>query len=748
MERNPRTPRIALVVGGCFKAIAQHPSLVDAHRVIYIDAYSETDDISSTPEVVPIDLARDETVRSLCAAFDPANGPHPLRLQHGSHLDRVITIMGCKSVDLAKGLGQVPAVAYLAWRARLEQGLAHTFRAMIDDLTVRAGGQLARIEIDVFHSNAGATGRGIANAVVQEICDLFQGRTVSVTHYVVGRMSFTGLGAHVHDNAPLGVLEDIAFQRQPPTQAKTVHRWLGVELPPVGNDVVLRSSLAALWAQAITAPKTRELLERPQANRSAADEWGSFTLVRSGWFRSTMDEDDVVAGAGQHVLRECERLLASGPMAPALTVVCDGAATPAEELVQGYPADLHKASLEALQGVTTADALAARVREGIRPPLPQVRFRLPDGSEVSAGALLRASGSPTLSQLVAELQQARAVRNAVALACEEETQVLAEQGELDRSVRRAGRNLQRAISLLCPRSLDEHLRALWQPPARRRLTFLNAAAAYRKVATERAMHEARLQALEALRDRADDLIRTIEEPLHVVRRAVERLLSQLPPPVDGRAVRYRALDEETPERQSAFEALLRASRTDNRDRLYQALRDMARGVTLAGLASILRLGPDADALAVVSRLDGEAEEQGPFWGGMPRTEAEIDQRIRVLPPVDGEVLRALQQARDEVGSNIQLVCAESMAGGIGVVTIDTYLVKRWADLLPPEYQQDLLATLSDPNAVALAHVPGSRLYTDGVFEALRFEPRPEVKELLGLAERQPRPEHGQPAEVA
>ncbi len=746
MERNPRTPRIALVVGGCFKAIAQHPSLVDAHRVIYIDAYSETDDIPSTPEVVPIDLARDETVRSLCASF-ASNGAHRLRLEHGAHLDRVITIMGCKSVDLAKGLGQVPAVAYLAWRARLEQGLAHTFRAMIDDLTVRAGGQLARIEIDVFNSNAGATGRGIANAVVQQICELFQGRTVSVTHYVVGRMSFTGLGAHVHDNAPLGVLEDIAFQRQPPTQAKTVHRWLGVELPPVGNDVVLRSSLAALWAQAITASRTRELLDRPQANRSAADEWGGFTLVRSGWFRSTMDEDDVVAGAGQHVLAECEQLLGTAPTVPALAAVCHGPILPPEEMVQGYPADLHKASLEALQGVTTADALAARVREAIRPPLPEVRFRLPDGSEVPASTVLRASGSPALAQLVAELQQARAARNAVAMACEEEARVLALHGELDRAVQRSARNLQRSISLLCPRTLDEHLRALWQPPARRRLAFLNAAAAYRKLATERALHEARLQALEAIRDRADDLIRSIEEPFRVVRRAVERLLSQLPPPADGRMVRYRALDEQVSERQTAFEALLRAARTDNRERLYQALREMARGVTLAGLASILRLGPDADALAVVSRLDGEPEEQGPFWGGMPRTEAEIDQRIRVLPPLDGDVLRALQQAKDEVGSDIQLVCAESMAGGIGVVTIDTYLVKRWADLLPPEYQQDLLATLADPDAVALAHVPGNRLYTDGVFEALRFEPSPEVRELLGLPVPPAVPGRGRAAEV-
>ncbi|MDI7276466.1 MAG: hypothetical protein QME94_10835, partial [Anaerolineae bacterium] len=543
-ERNPRTPRIALVVGGCFKAIAQHPSLVDAHRVVYIDAYSETDDVPSTSEVVPIDLARDETVRSLCAAFDSANGPHPLRHQHGAHLDRVITIMGCKSVDLAKGLGQVPAVAYLAWRARLEQGLAHTFRAMIDDLTVRAGGQLARIEIDVFNSNAGATGRGIANAVVEEICELFQGRTVSVTHYVVGRMTFTGLGAHVHDNAPLGILEDIAFQRQPPTQTKTVHRWLGVELPPVGNDVLLRASLAALWAQAITAPKTRELLDRPQANRSAADEWGNFTLVRSGWFRSVMDEDDVVAGAGQHVLRECSRLLGQAPTGMSLTAVCQAPPLPPEELVQGYPADLHKASLEALQGVTSADALAARVREGARRPPPEVRFQLSDGSELPAGALFRAPGSSGLAQLLADLQQARAMRGAILLARDEEARALVEQGDLDRAVRRANRNLQGAISLLCPRTLDEHLRALWQTPSRRRLAFLSAAAAYRKAAAQRAEREARLQALEALREGADDLIRTIEEPFQVMRRAVERLLGQLPPPVDSRAVRYRALDEE------------------------------------------------------------------------------------------------------------------------------------------------------------------------------------------------------------
>ncbi len=732
--RNLRTPRIALVVGGCFKTIAQHPSIVDAHRVVYIDAYSETDDVPSTTELIPIDLARDETVRSLCARYNGGIG-EPRRPQGPqAHTDRVIGIMGCKSVDLAKGLGQVPAVAYLAWRVRLEQGLADTFRAMIDGLTVGAGGQLARIEIDIFHSNAGATGRGIANAVVETICELFQGRTVSVTHYVVGRMSFTGLGSHVHDNAPLGVLEDIAFQRQPPTQAKTVHRWLGVELPPVGNDVVLRSAHAALWAQAIAAPKTRELLDRPQANRSAADEWGNFTLTRAGWFRSAMAEDDVVAGAALHALREEERLLAESATATASLAVAYEAAPPApQEQVQGFAGELQKAAREALAGVTNADALNAAVQQGIRRGEPKVRLRRPSGAEVPAGTLFRPPASSDYRTLLQALQEAQAIQAAITRALEEENRLLAEQGDLDRAVRRANRSLQRAIAMLCPRGLDEHLRALWYPAARRRLAFLHAATAYRKYASEQAEHDARRQALENLRERAAELIRAIQEPFQVVRRALERLLGQLPPPVDSRSVRFHGLDEEIYERQTAFEVLLRAARTSNPERLYDELRQMARGVTLDGLAAILRLSPGADALAVVNKLDNEADEMGPYWGGMPRPHAEIDQRIRVLPPLEEDLYRALEQAKEEIASDIQLVCAESMAGGIGVVAIDTYLVKQWADLLSPEYQQDLLATLANPDALALAHVPGRKLYVDGVFDALHYVPTAEVQSLLGIS---------------
>jgi hypothetical protein len=738
-ERNPRVPRIALVVGGCFKAIAQNPAVVDAHRVVYIDAYSETDDVPSVPELIPIDLARDETVRSLCARFDGSDEAQ-LAGDQQAHIDQVIRIMGCKSVDLAKGLGQVPAVAYLAWRTRLQQGLTDTFRAMIDDLTVGAGGQLARIEIDVFHSNAGATGRGIANAVVETICELFQGRTVSVTHYVVGRMSFTGLGAHVHDNAPLGVLEDIAFQRQPPTQAKTVHRWLGVELPPVGNDVVLRSSYAALWAQAITAPKARELLDRPQANRSAASEWGNFTLTRASWYPSAMDEDDVVAGAGQHVLREIERLLAHEPDGREhLTVAYATPTLPPEEMVHGFAADLQKASYEALRGVSAADSLRVLVEQGVRFARPEVRFRPANGDEVLPASLLRPPSSQEYALLQADLQRARVIRLALGQAIDEENEALAEQGDLARAARRSAQTLQRAIATLCPRGLDEHLRALWYPAGRRRLAFLHAAAAYRKVAAQRAEREARLESLVALRDRADDMIRTAEEPFLAIRRALQRLLAKLPPPVDSRSVRFGALDEEVRERQTAFEALLRATRTDNADRLYHELRQMARGVTLEGLAAILRLGTNADALAVVNRLDRDAEEMGPYWGGMPRPDAEIDQRMRVLPPVEGEVLRALLQARDEIGSDIQLVAAESMAAGVGIVGIDTYLVKRWSELLSPEYQHDMLMTLSSHGAVALAHVPGSKVYTDGVFEALRFTPDREIRQLLGLRDEAPKP---------
>ncbi len=779
-ERNPRTPRIALVVGGCFKAIAQHPSIVDAHRVVYIDAYSETDDVASTAELVPIDLARDETVRSLCARFDQANGGHPLRREHPAHIDRVISIMGCKSVDLAKGLGQVPAVAYLAWQARLEQGLTGTFRAMIDDLTIRAGGQLTRIEVDVFHSNAGATGRGIANAVVETICDLFQGRTVSVSHYVVGRMSFTGLGSHVHDNAPLGVLEDMAFQKHPPTQAKTVHRWLGIELPPVGNDTVLRASYAALWAQAITAPKTRELLDRPQANRSAAAPWGNFTLTRAGWFRSAMNEDDVVAGAARHVLGEIKHLLAAGtaPQVP-LGVAYEVPAAPAGELVQGFAVDLQKAAADALAGVLGADGVQAVVQQGISRPEPEVRFQRGNDA-LAVGSLLRSAppgfpsrpsgpaaglpagrggapheampsaarlvGSPgsadaqrgprgvapaaDLAGLVASLQQARAVREAIVGALEEENHALVEQGDLDRAMRRARANLKQAIALVAPRSLEEHIRALWYPQGRRRLTFLHAARSYRQVAGERAEHEARIRPLQTLLERADDMIRTAQEPFVVLRRALERLLAQLPPPVDDRSVRYHSLGEEAHAHETVFEVLLRAARTDNPERLYQELRATTRGVTLDGLASILKLGPDANPLAVVNRLDKSAEVMGPYWGGMPRPDAELDQRIRVLPPLEGDLYRELLQAKDEIASDIQLVCAQSMAAGIGIVCIDTYLVKEWYDLLTPEYQQDLLATLSSPEATALAHVPGSQLYVDGVFEALHFAPGPEVKELL------------------
>ena len=731
-ERNLRTPRIALVVGGCFKAIAQHPSIVDAHRVIYIDAYSETDDVASTPELVPIDLARDETVRSLCARFDrPGNGQSALP-GSPAHLDRVIAIMGCKSVDLAKGLGQVPAVAYLAWQARLEQGLASTFRAMIDDLTVRAGGQLTRVEVDVFHSNAGATGRGIANAVVRAIDELFQGRMVSVTHYVVGRMSFTGLGVHVHDNAPIGVLEDMAFQKRPPTQPKTVHRWLGVELPPVGNDVVLRSAYAALWAQAITAPKTRELLDRPQANRSAADEWGSFTLTRAGWFRSQMNESDVVAGSAQHMLREIERVLGESATPQAsLTLAYETPPAPPEELVQGFPVDLYKAAADALEGVLTADSLQAAVQQGVRQVEPKISFRRPSGEVLAPGALFRPPAAADYAGLLAELEQAQAIRRAVAQALDEGSQRLVAQGELDRALRRSRRSLQRAIGLLCPRSLDEHVRALWYPAGRRRLIFLHAAMAYRRVASEWAEQEARSKALEMLLERANDLVRATQEPFQTIRRALERLLGKLPPPVDGRSVHFRALDEEVHERETMFEALLRAARTDNLDRLQEVLRLGARGVTLEGLASILKLGPEADALAVVNKLDGDIGEAGPFWGGLPRPNAEIDQRIRVLPPLESELLRDLLQAKDEIGSDVQLVTAESMAGGIGIVAIDTYLVKQWPDLLPPEYQQDLLGTLVNADALAMAHVPGEDVFLDGVLEALHVRLSPAALEILG-----------------
>jgi len=448
-----------------------------------------------------------------------------------------------------------------------------------------------------------------------------------------------------------------------------------------------------------------------------------------------MREDDVVAGAAQHVLREIEHLLRTGAAVQTpLTVVYETPAPPPEELVQGFPADLQKACFEALQGVSAADSLQALVQQGVRRPQPEVRFRRANGNELPAATLLRPPTTSDYALLLADLQQLQGVRTAIARAIEEESGIAAEQGELDRTVRRNSRNLQRAIAMLCPRSLDQHLRALWYPAGRRRLVFLHAAVAYRKFAAQRAEHEARLQALQALRDRADEMIRAAQEPFQAMRRALERLLAKLPPPVDSRSVGFGTLADEIHGRLTAFEVLLRAARTDNPERVYRELRQMARGVTLEGLAAILRLGANADALAVVNKLDLEAEEMGPHWGGMPRPGAEIDQRIRVLPPLEGDLLRELLQAKDAIGSDVQVVSAQSMAAGVGIVAIDTYLVKRWSDLLSPEYQQDLLATLRSRDTVALAHVPGSKLYVDRVFEALHFAPPAEVRQLLRYSE--------------
>jgi hypothetical protein len=91
----------------------------------------------------------------------------------------------------------------------------------------------------------------------------------------------------------------------------------------------------------------------------------------------------------------------------------------------------------------------------------------------------------------------------------------------------------------------------------------------------------------------------------------------------------------------------------------------------------------ADAIA-----RGEFAWESPLWGGAHSLVAPRH-RFVVLPPVSRKDLADVRDALRVLRPDLQLVAADSIAGGCAVVALDFFPVQKRDDLVPPYYSSRL-----------------------------------------------------------
>jgi hypothetical protein len=159
--------------------------------------------------------------------------------------------------------------------------------------------------------------------------------------------------------------------------------------------------------------------------------------------------------------------------------------------------------------------------------------------------------------------------------------------------------------------------------------------------------------------------------------------------------------------------LLALSQDTGTEDLLRILGGCAQRITLAGLADIVR-APEATPASVAHRLVMCSPPiLGPEWGGKARMGN--GRSVIVLPPMAGNLERAIQEAVRVFDGDVELVSADTAQGGANVVKLQFHEAKTLDDIFPPHYESALaeakasatLNALESAVIAELAQLPAS-----------------------------------------
>ena len=641
--------RICIIVGGAFQAVARCPAITGADLVLYLDVPVEIDALPDGTGVITIRLAEGHTLRTLAKGCS-------------EELTRYIDSR--PAIDLSVGLGQLPAIGKLAIDKLLADPGFKQFlmTEVFDRLMVLHNGLIELVDLSVYTSTAGATGGPIAPVFCQALVDLFcelSEAVVRISYNRAGSLSFFGVGSRVHINSAAAVDYDIALQLSCHRHAREVRSLAAFELPMVGTDKPARDKYATQIVQAISAEDVQAILNRAEPNLALNSRFGMISIFRAAFWYSVESEDV----AREVTVMHMPRLKALVATAPDSTIV------------QNVEVILEENKLKPNK---TIDDLARTVRAsgGVKPENFDEDCRRLVGRY--------ASGTVVVALAASRVEFADHLRVHAAMPCRtarEFAHKLANLRGIDFALSRgiSHREAQLALLQKRQRSADEVLKEnegqmfpvgflsrgllnLVGNIDARIAGFKTARNSFISIALQSAKVEAEISALRA----AQNHLRVeLDSEVQRLTRIIELLHGVGP----GRSPSEKPLLH-VEHFDLLLEKLIDAVLAGADDReLLRILASSAVSVTLEGLAAIFGCGLTLCSVAT-QLVRGVPPVLGPPWAG--KRPVGEGQRITVLPPLEGQLLKQLRDMVHNVDPDMGVVCASSVEGGTNAVRLEIY----------------------------------------------------------------------------
>lgn len=510
---------------------------------------------------------------------------------------------------------------------------------------------------------------------------------------VVGAIGFAGLSPMAPRNAAATLLCLLAKTIFPdPRFPRVAIRLTLSELPPLGKDQQLRDQLILLEEQALASDEFRaesdrvvvnpggdpaifEDAKQAPANTIPAENLGVVLLRETNWTRFFDRYRVVLPAVCNHFYPQVEAVIAADA-AVDRTMFVEELWTPKSHPLAREPVPSLVAQAKDVDFETFRDA--------VKLPPALIRYQLSlltnCGGLFHVGQVESLFSAPPESFVSArERMGTLAVLDEVMRDFEMGAQNAL--GELNREIEQAEITLQARFRVL------EKYSFRWGPAARQQ-RLLQAALILRKLTDERVEFTAKLREIERL-------IPLVKRERLKFRRqldAIATMLSEWLPRHDqvaGNAYFEMIHDDE------AFQVLFPLP-TRSPNQQVDSLCALLKYLTLEGLQACL--GSETADIPTLARMvvSSTPQFQSPPWGGQ-RLQTP-SQQFFVLPRLEPEVTEKMRKAiLTETKNAGVVVSVDSMAFGVGVLTIRIRQIERLREAIPPFYADEILQVARNPH---------------------------------------------------
>ncbi len=652
MQQGNGQVTIALLAGGGCKAAAENLPAIGADFGLYLDVQMELGDgFSPDPKLKLVSLAEGESVGSLIGQF-----------MQDERFAPACQLLRSRPGDLTQGLAQTPVLGAMAFEA------LECFDSVVQQLLVEVralcNGAPERIRILTLGSNSGGTGRGVLLKATRALAEVFNTSTdavVSIQQIRIGAQTFNGLGRHIRDNNAIGVEADLGYTLSPYHGTREVRSLFGLELPMVGPDKASRDRYVRYLMQALLAEETQEYLGRQDVNEAVTSQFGRVNTAHAGIWQ--IPELSLEAAAAAVLLPQVNSLLEEPDSQVELAV--EVAVTVETTVANEHDELVRRASLKADRPGNWREMIKSKFDAETLVFVHLDEGRVPVDNVGN-------------TELPKSLQAYREERDLIlSVLAQLETELAKTHKEIARlkaRLQHVEETLEESIVVLFPSNWIEKGKAMMANRAKDLMAFKSRLKAHQKLQKQleeaNAMAEVLYHSLESMNRKRADWVGRIELLKNWLMTSAETSQSLVG------LVKVSELDQ-------VFADLVKARVTNRRSRFTNVLTTAVVEVTRKGLTKILGLEVDAGDLAMVEAMS-EPQVVTPPWGGRRRKHGRL---LLVLPQVDEQLFRDLQQAAEDLDADFSIVKMDTV--NMSVVLFEVFFVTEQGDYLTTQYKADL-----------------------------------------------------------